>query len=114
METNKIMHADILDILFEGRNKEYGAYVLRKTYNRRIVKSLFVTGAVILLLFIGYFVSGFGADGSKMRRRMSLGRMYSLLNKVKEDVKVVVIPPAPVIEGAAQGRDQAAICDDAA
>ena len=34
MEANKIMSADILDILFEGRNKEYGAYELRKSYNR--------------------------------------------------------------------------------
>ena len=30
----KFLHADILDIIFEGRNKEYGAYELRKTYNR--------------------------------------------------------------------------------
>ncbi len=36
MEVNKIINADFLDILFDGRNKEYGAYELRKTYNRRI------------------------------------------------------------------------------
>ncbi|RYY09942.1 MAG: energy transducer TonB, partial [Chitinophagaceae bacterium] len=33
MDINKIMSADILDIIFEGRNKEYGAYELRKGYN---------------------------------------------------------------------------------
>ena len=32
MEANKILSADLLDIVFEGRNKEYGAYALRKTY----------------------------------------------------------------------------------
>jgi protein TonB len=90
METNKIMHADILDILFEGRNKEYGAYDLRKTYNRRIVKSMFVTGAVILLLFIGYFVAGRG-NGAKAHAYVIADD--SLMN-VKEE-KVVVIPPAP-------------------
>ncbi len=37
MEVNKILNADILDIIFEGRNKEYGAYDLRKTYNKRLV-----------------------------------------------------------------------------
>ena len=33
MEANKILKADILDIIFEGKNKSYGAYELRKTYN---------------------------------------------------------------------------------
>jgi len=37
MEANKILTADILDIVLEGRNKEYGAYELRKTYNRRLL-----------------------------------------------------------------------------
>ena len=40
METNKILTADILDLIFEGRYKEYGAYELRKTYNKRIKAGL--------------------------------------------------------------------------
>ena len=40
MEVNKILSADFLDILFDGRNKEYGAYELRKTYNKRITIAL--------------------------------------------------------------------------
>ena len=36
MEINKILTADILDIIFDGRNKDYGAYELRKTYNKRL------------------------------------------------------------------------------
>ena len=58
MESSKIMDADILDILFEGRNKEYGAYDLRKTYNRRLTKAIGSMLAVLLLLLVGYFVSG--------------------------------------------------------
>ena len=53
METNKILKASYLDILFDGRNKEYGAYDLRKTYNRRISIALITTVVIILLLFIG-------------------------------------------------------------
>ncbi len=52
MEANKIMDADILDILFEGRNKEYGAYELRKTYNRRMIRSILVMLGVCLLIFV--------------------------------------------------------------
>ncbi len=40
MEINKILSADVLDIIFEGRNKDYGAYQLRKTYNKRLMTAL--------------------------------------------------------------------------
>jgi protein TonB len=53
MEINKILSADILDILFDGRNKEYGAYELRKSYNKRITYALVATFAAVLLLFVG-------------------------------------------------------------
>src|SRR4029078_1320930 len=57
MEANKIMNADILDILFEGRNKEYGAYELRKTYNRRMIRSLLLMLAICLLIFVGSIIA---------------------------------------------------------
>ena len=53
MEANQILKADILDILFEGKNKAYGAYDLRKTYNKRITIALIGTIAVLLILLIG-------------------------------------------------------------
>jgi periplasmic protein TonB len=53
MEAKQILKADLLDILFEGRNKEYGAYELRKTYNRRITTALIGTVVLILLILIG-------------------------------------------------------------
>lgn len=40
MTNNEILKADILDILFENRNKEYGAYALRKTYDKRLLIAL--------------------------------------------------------------------------
>ena len=53
MEANQILKSDFLDILFEGKNKEYGAYELRKTYNRRITTALIITVGTMLLLLIG-------------------------------------------------------------
>jgi len=47
------MRAELLDIVFDGRNKAYGAYMLRKEYNKRVVKSLLVTGVLCLLFFWG-------------------------------------------------------------
>ena len=47
METTKILSSSLLDILFDGRNKAYGAYELRTTYSRRLTKALTVTGLLI-------------------------------------------------------------------
>jgi protein TonB len=53
MEPNKILSASILDLVFNDRNKEYGAYELRKTYSRRITKALLITAVTALLAFTG-------------------------------------------------------------
>jgi protein TonB len=42
MEPHVILRADPLDLLFENRNKLYGAYTLRKFYNHRLYTSLAV------------------------------------------------------------------------
>ena len=51
METDKILSANLIDIIFDDRNKDYGAYELRKTYQKRITKALLVTGTITLLIF---------------------------------------------------------------
>ncbi len=53
MNINNILTADVLDILFDDRNKAYGAYDLRKTYNGRISKALGAVGLLCLLLCVG-------------------------------------------------------------
>lgn len=40
MNSEQIMKSDVLDIVFEKRNKLYGAYTLRKFYNNRLLKSI--------------------------------------------------------------------------
>jgi protein TonB len=40
MNSEQIIKSDVLDILFENRNKMYGAYNLRKFYNNRLYKAL--------------------------------------------------------------------------
>src|ERR1700756_3510648 len=52
MDSKKILTADILDILFEGRNKEYGAYDLRKTYKRRLITALVVMAGLCILILL--------------------------------------------------------------
>ncbi|MFM8710070.1 MAG: hypothetical protein ACKOC7_02235, partial [Sphingomonadales bacterium] len=57
MELNKILTADILDIVFEGRNKEYGAYDLRKTYHERVKRALIITASTAALILLISFLN---------------------------------------------------------
>lgn len=52
MTNNELLSASLLDILFDGRNKEYGAYALRRGYNRRLYTALGI-GLSVLSLFVG-------------------------------------------------------------
>jgi protein TonB len=58
MESSTILTADVLDILFEGRNKEYGAYDLRRNYGKRLTMSITVMLSVTCMLFIGFAFAG--------------------------------------------------------
>jgi len=53
MDINKILNADYLDILFEGRNKQYGGYELRKKYKRRAA----IAGLISVLTVGGLFAA---------------------------------------------------------
>ena len=54
MDIKQILTADVLDIIFEGRNKAYGAYELRKTYNKRFLTALLSSAVFIILMYAGY------------------------------------------------------------
>ncbi|WP_121352133.1 energy transducer TonB [Flavisolibacter nicotianae] len=57
MEANKILQADLLDLLFEDRNKDYGAYELRRKYNKRITLALVITAGIGLAIVLASFLS---------------------------------------------------------
>ena len=50
MNVSSILKADLLDIIFENRNKAYGAYPLRKYYPERLYKALGITFIFISIL----------------------------------------------------------------
>ena len=52
MTNKEILQADLLDILFEHRNKAYGAYALRRNYNDRLHWALGISLAIVLILIL--------------------------------------------------------------
>ena len=73
MDVNKILNADILDILFDGKNKEYGAYQLRKNYPKTMTRALLITAALILLVFLGSLLANKVAKKSEFFCAFLLG-----------------------------------------
>lgn len=92
METNKILSADFLDILFEGRNKEYGAYELRKTYNRRITTAVAIMIGVCVLAFL---LSALANRKSEDDNGPIVIQDVSLENVKQEEKKPEPPPPPP-------------------
>ena len=93
MDTNRILSADVLDIIFEGRNKDYGAYELRKTYNKRLAMALIIMGGIIAFIGIAYFVSN--AMGNLSKNKDVVVQDVQLQEVKQEDKKEPPPPPPP-------------------
>jgi len=100
MDSNKILSADILDIIFEGRNKEYGAYDLRKTYNKRLKKALLFSAAFSGLLFGGYLLAN---NISASNKKLIAIQDFSLAEIKPEEPKNEP-PPTPPVKPPEQPR----------
>jgi len=94
MEISTILTADILDILFEGRNKEYGAYDLRRTYNRRLTVSITVMLSAVFMLFIGFAFAG----KKTMAKEFIIppdAHLIDVKPPVEKPKEQLVLPPRP-------------------
>ena len=84
MNKNSILKSDILDIVFDNRNKEYGAYSLRKYYPGRIKIAL---GFMFVFAFI---FSAFSYLPNN-KKEIAIDRVYRIpdaeLGKVPEQPK---------------------------
>lgn len=91
MEVNKILSADFLDILFDERNKDYGAYELRKNYQRRLTTALLVTAGAALLIFLMVIVGRSVGDSQKNKVKVQ----DVTLAEIKQEEQQKIEPPPP-------------------
>ena len=92
MEANKILGSDILDIIFEGKNKSYGAYQLRKDYNKTLTKALIITGAVLLLVFLASLLGKYINDNADKK---TFDVVDTQMAEIKKDEPPPPPPPPP-------------------
>jgi protein TonB len=91
MTSQQILQSDLLDILFEKRNKLYGAYLLRKNYPMELGKALGITLLLVLALI---FLGGSSESGQKID---IVGPEYKVSSVVIPD-EVKPEPPKPKVE----------------
>jgi protein TonB len=91
MANEKINAPAFDDIVFEVRNKEYGAYKLRKKYNRTVLTALAIGIVILATAIITPFISAKAAENSKKRaERQVVIKMENL-----DTPHDVVAPPPP-------------------
>ena len=93
LDVNKILSADILDIIFDGRNKEYGAYEMRKGYNKRLKLALIAMASFCILLIGGFFLSNVIAANSN--KKEVIAKDVQLEDLQQEEKKNEPPPPPP-------------------
>lgn len=92
MDTNTILQADILDILFDGRNKEYGAYQLRKTYARRLFIAMACMAAIVGIFTVVQFTHH--RDGAANANPLYV-KPVELINLPEKQEPIHETPPPP-------------------
>lgn len=93
--TNKdILQADMLDILFEHRNKLYGAYVLRKNYSNRLTRALGVSLTIVLaVMSITFIKKNKHNEGTRPKTDSVVVTEVIFENKEIEPEKPRQLPP---------------------
>lgn len=92
MEAGKVLSASLLDIIFDGRNKEYGAYELRKTYNKRLIEALIGVAILTLLMWVAVTVSNQKSSG--VNNQLLVIKDVQL-EEIKAEEKRMEPPPPP-------------------
>ncbi len=83
------LERDLDDILFEHRNRAYGAYVLRKAYARHIKKASFWGLALFLFLISSPLI----AVKMTPKKLLTDDTEVKLIEPPKQEIKKPIIPP---------------------
>lgn len=93
------------DIVFELRNKEYGAYKLRKRYSRNMLIALLISVVIICTAVIGPYLNAKAAERTKtVRQETQVEIQMENLDQPADQVAPPPPPPPPPTEAVTQAR----------
>ncbi len=92
------------DIVFESRNKEYGAYQLRKKYQRNVLISLLIGLIIISTAVITPYLNAKALENTKKRAEREVVVKMENLDQPTEQVAPPEPPPPPPAEAIQQAK----------
>jgi periplasmic protein TonB len=94
MEPLAILQADPLDLLFENRNKKYGAYPLRKYYPQRLIISMGIIMSLVIMLSFIYLYTD---SKSSLQKHIQIPECILREINLTKEVKPPVLPARPSV-----------------
>jgi protein TonB len=104
MAKEKVNAPDFDDIVFEERNKEYGAYRLRKKYNRNVLIGMLIGIIIIGTAIITPYLNAKAAEGRSKRAERQVSIKLENLDTPNEQVAPPPPPPPPPTDVVQQQR----------
>ena len=104
MAKEKINAPAFDDIVFEVRNKEYGAYKLRKRYNRTVLVALLIGILILGTAIITPYINAKAAENRGKRAEHQVEIKLENLDQPHEQVAPPPPPPPPPIDVVQQQR----------
>lgn len=105
------------EIIFENRNKNYGAYVIRESYNDSLIKSLVYLSSMLVLLFGSVYL--YNKTNHEVMEEKKIIFNDPKLNPIEYSMKVDMTPITQPVQNAAaaatapEGAIGRTIIDDA-
>lgn len=96
METTKLLNSEFLDILFDDRNKDYGAYDLRRKYDKRVRNAVMGMSAIVVVIIGGYLISTNLIASDKTNDRSIITEIPDMIDPITEVIEKPVYTPPPV------------------
>ena len=104
MAKEKVNSPDFDDIVFEERNKEYGAYRLRKKYNRNVLIGMLIGIIIIATAIITPYLNAKAAENKSRRAERQVEIKMENLDTPNEQVAPPPPPPPPPTDVVQQQR----------
>jgi protein TonB len=104
MAKEKITAPAFDDIVFENRNKEYGAYSLRKKYNRNVIIALIIGIVILGTAVIAPYLNAKAAENKAKKAERQVEIKMENLDHPAEQVAPPPPPPPPPPDAVQQAR----------
>lgn len=94
MDNTQLARASFDDIVFEGRNKAYGAFVLRRLYGKHLTRALLIAIALFAVL-VSFPIIARMFEGSRAEEEAKNLKVNELMEAPPLDKTVPPPPPPP-------------------